>query len=103
VLSHEWAELGDFAAAWQALIDCRRALDAVADRQSVGLGRHYVAEQFLLAGTASGELAATVFAEADRQADDVSWLPLVTLRAAVNIGDHLAPHSAITPMPSTPR
>lgn len=129
VLSYEWAELGDFAAAalalresvafadtawdaasawqrlaglerqagdadaaWQALVECRRALDDVANWQEVGLGRMYVEELFLLTAVAPADLAATVFAEADHQARDVPRLPLVVLRAAVDaalsVGDH---------------
>jgi hypothetical protein len=51
--------------------------------RTVGLGRMYVEELFLLAGRARGELAGTVFIEADRHAREVPNLPLVALRAAV--------------------
>jgi hypothetical protein len=83
-----FAELG---AAWDALCECGRALDGVDGWQEVGLGRMYVEELFLLAGCAGGELAAEVFAEADRRASNVPELPLVVLQAAVdaarNVGD----------------
>ncbi len=124
VLSYEWADLGDFAAAaeaqresvafadtawdsasawqrlaglerqagdaeaaWQALVECRKALADVADWQGVGLGRMYVEELFLLTATAPADLAPTVFAEADRQAREVPGLPLVVLRAAVDAAE----------------
>jgi hypothetical protein len=84
-------QAGDHHAAWEALRECRRALDGVSRWSEVGLGRMYVEELFLLAGSAEGELAGEVFAEADRQARDVPRLPLVVLRtaaeAAVKIGD----------------
>ena len=73
---------GGHRAAWEALRACRRALDGVAGWTAVGLGRMYVEELFLLAGSADGELADVVFAEADRQACQVPGLPLVVLRAA---------------------
>jgi hypothetical protein len=128
VLSHGWAELGDFAsaaqaqreslafaatpwdiasalqslaalqrqagdpdAAWQSLVECRRALNDVANWQSVGLGRMYVEELFLLAAVPFA-LAATVFAEADRQSRAVPGLPLVVLRAAVDAALHVGDH-----------
>lgn len=72
----------DYGAAWEALRECRRALQGVPGWPQVGLGRMYVQELFLLAGSAEGELAKAVFAEADRQARDVPGLPLVVLRAA---------------------
>lgn len=121
LLSYQWAELGDFAAAalaereglafavtawdsasawqrlaglerqagdphaaWHALVECRRALADVDDWQSVGLGRMYVEELFLLTAAAPADLAAVVFPEADHQARDVPGLPLVVLRAAVD-------------------
>ncbi|WP_433090127.1 hypothetical protein ACQP1P_25185 [Dactylosporangium sp. CA-052675] len=81
----------DHRAAWEALLECRRALHGVAGWTGVGLGRMYVEELFLLAGAAEGELAQTVFAEAHRQAPRVAGLPLVVLRAATeaarNVGD----------------
>jgi hypothetical protein len=75
-------QAGDHRAAWAALGECHRALDDEPGWTTVGLGRMYVEELFLLAGAADGELARVVFAEADRQAPVVSWLPLVVLRAA---------------------
>ncbi|WP_232290291.1 hypothetical protein [Micromonospora sp. ATCC 39149] len=67
------------------------ALDGVAGWTRVGLGRMYVEELFLLAGSADRDLADVVFAEADRQAGHVPGLPLVVLRAATaaanRIGD----------------
>ncbi|GIJ24182.1 hypothetical protein [Micromonospora lutea] len=75
-------QAGGHHAAWEALRACRRALDGVAGWRAVGLGRMYVEELFLLAGTADGELADVVFAEADRQARRVPRLPLVVLQAA---------------------
>lgn len=75
-------QAGDHHAAWEALRECRRALDGVPGWPEVGLGRMYVEELFLLAGSAEGELAEAVFAEADRQARDVPGLPLVVLRSA---------------------
>lgn len=73
---------GDHRAAWDALRECRRALDGVAGWAEMGLGRSYVEELFLLVGSAEDGLAETVFAEADRQAREVPGLPLVVLRAA---------------------
>jgi hypothetical protein len=73
---------GDHRAAWEALRECRQALDGVPGWPEVGLGRMYVEELFLLAGSAEGELADVVFAEADRQARTVPGLPLVVLQAA---------------------
>jgi uncharacterized protein HemY len=55
----------------------------------VGLGRTYVEELFLLAGSADGELAGAVFAEADRQAREVPGLPLVVLQAAAEAADQV--------------
>ncbi|UUV34732.1 hypothetical protein NQK81_15200 [Amycolatopsis roodepoortensis] len=75
-------QAGDHHAAWEALRECRRALDGVSGWQEVGLGRMYVEELFLLAGSAEGELAESVFAEADRQARDVPGLSLVVLESA---------------------
>ncbi|WP_169804619.1 hypothetical protein [Micromonospora maris] len=75
-------QAGGHRAAWEALRACRRALDGVAGWTAVGLGRMYVEELFLLAGSADAELADVVFAEADRQARQVPGLPLVVLQAA---------------------
>ena len=75
-------QAGGHHAAWEALRECRRALDGVAGWTAVGLGRMYVEELFLLASSAEDELAHVVFAEADRQARQVSGLPLVVLQAA---------------------
>lgn len=77
----------DHYAAWDALRECRRALDGVSGWPEVGLGRMYVEELFLLVGSAEGELAEAVFAEADRQARDVPRLPLVVLQAAAEAAD----------------
>ncbi|MEV2241948.1 hypothetical protein [Micromonospora sp. NPDC049891] len=85
-------QAGDHPAAWEALRQCRRALDGVTGWREVGLGRMYVAELFLLAGAADAGLAEVVFAEADRQAIEVPRLPFVVLRtaaeAAGKVGDH---------------
>ncbi|WP_431884051.1 hypothetical protein [Micromonospora gifhornensis] len=75
-------QAGGHCAAWEALRACRRALDGVAGWTAVGLGRMYVEELFLLAGSADAELADVVFTEADRQARQVPGLPLVVLQAA---------------------
>jgi hypothetical protein len=64
-------------------------LDGVAGWTKVGLGRMYVEELFLLAGSVDGELADVVFAEADRQAGQVPGLPLVVLRAATAAADRI--------------
>ncbi|RSN56450.1 hypothetical protein DMH01_30785 [Amycolatopsis sp. WAC 04182] len=84
-------QAGDHQAAWQALRECRRALEDVSGWSELGLGRMYVEELFLLAGSAEGELAGVVFAEADRQARDMPGLSLVVLRSAAEaagkIGD----------------
>jgi hypothetical protein len=81
-------QAGDHGAAWEALRECRRALDGVARWTGVGLGRMYVEELFLLAGAAHGELAGVVFAEADRQALQVPGLPLVVLQAATDAAEN---------------
>lgn len=73
---------GNHGAAWEALRECRRALDGVPDWTEFGLGRTYVEELFLLAGSAQDELAGVVFAEAERQAREVPRLPPVVSRAA---------------------
>nr|WP_217808831.1 hypothetical protein [Nocardia donostiensis] len=78
---------GDHHAAWEALRECRRALDGVSGWTEVGLGRMYVGELFQLVCSAENELAETVFAEADRQARDVPGLPLVVLRIAADAAD----------------
>ncbi|MEV0900035.1 hypothetical protein [Actinoplanes sp. NPDC049802] len=75
---------GDLDAAWAALRECRRILDDVPGWTGVGLGRTYVEELFRLAAAADGDLSATVFAEADRQARDVPDLPLMVLQAAAD-------------------
>lgn len=80
---------GDHDAAWEALRECRRALDGVSEWQEVGLGRMYVEELFALAGAAHDALAATVFAEADRQAREVPRLSLVLLRAATTAAERV--------------
>ncbi|MFG2045723.1 hypothetical protein [Dactylosporangium sp. NPDC048998] len=80
-------QAGDHRAAWAALRECRRALDDVSDWPAVGLGRMYVEELFRLAGSADGQLADVVFAEADRQARAVPDLPLVVLQAAAEAAD----------------
>jgi hypothetical protein len=84
-------QAGDHLAAWDALRGCRRELDDVDGWRQVGQGRMYVEELFQLAAVADGELAATVFAAAERQAPEVPGLPLVVWRAAVatadNVGD----------------
>ncbi|MBF6181761.1 hypothetical protein [Nocardia otitidiscaviarum] len=74
-------------AAWNALRECRRALDGVSGWAEVDLGRMYVEELFLLVGFAEGELGEAVFAEADRQARDVPGLPLAVLRSAIAAAD----------------
>lgn len=75
---------GALQQAWEALQACRSALDDVSEWQEAGLGRMYVEELFLVAGAASGELAAEVFAEADRQAAEVPRLPPVVFEAAAH-------------------
>lgn len=80
-------QAGRPGAAWEALRECRRALDDVPGWTEVGLGRMYVEELFLVAGSAGGELARTVFAEADRQAGGVPRLPLVVWQAAAEAAD----------------
>jgi hypothetical protein len=77
-------EAGDHRAAWAALRECRRALEDVPGWPNVGLGRMYVEELFLLAGSADGELAGVVFTEADRQAGVLPRMPLVMVRAAAD-------------------
>ncbi|MEV4131848.1 hypothetical protein AB0J72_06740 [Dactylosporangium sp. NPDC049742] len=80
---------GHHDAAWAALRECRRALDDVAGWRTVGLGRMYVEELFLLAGVSAGALAGAAFAEADRVAGQVPGLALVVLRAAVEAADNV--------------
>ncbi|WP_340684994.1 hypothetical protein LCL61_00435 [Amycolatopsis coloradensis] len=80
-------QAGDHHAAWEALCECRRALEGVSGWSEVGLGRMYVEELFLLAGSAEGEFAEAVFAEADRRARDVPGLPLVVLQSAAEAAD----------------
>ncbi len=82
-------QAGDHHAAWEALRECRHALEGVPGWRKVGLGRMYVEELFLLAGSAEGELA-----EADRQARDVPDLPLVVLRAAAEAADKVGDRTA---------
>ncbi|GAA3628092.1 hypothetical protein GCM10022267_13070 [Lentzea roselyniae] len=85
---------GDHGAAWEALCECRRALEHVDGWREAGLGRQFVEELFLLAGQAEGELAKEAFAEAERQAREVPRLPPVVFEAAaeaaLNIGDEAA-------------
>ncbi|MGW2398022.1 hypothetical protein ACWCYY_15900 [Kitasatospora sp. NPDC001664] len=80
---------GQHPAAWEALTECRRALTDVPEWWEYGLGRTYVEELFLLAGSADATLAPAVFAEADRQAAEIPPLALVTLRAAVAAAAHV--------------
>ncbi|MGC5287614.1 hypothetical protein [Micromonospora sp. DT231] len=87
-------QAGDHAAAWEALRECRRALHDVSGWTEVGLGRMYVGELFLLARCASAELAAVVFAEADRQAHQVPRLPVVVLRVAAEAADRVGHQAA---------
>ncbi|MEU8087077.1 hypothetical protein AB0B57_26110 [Micromonospora sp. NPDC049101] len=87
-------QAGNHAAAWEALRECRRALHDVSGWTEVGLGRMYVEELFLLARSASAELAAVVFGEADRQARHVPRLPLVVLRVAVEAADRVGQQTA---------
>lgn len=75
-------QAGDHRAAWEALRECRRALDGVDGWQELGMGRGLVHELFLLAGVAEHELADEVLAEAERQARDVPRLPPVVTQAA---------------------
>ncbi len=75
-------QAGNHRAAWDALRECRRALDGVSGWQEVGLGRTYVQELFLLSAFANSELAGVVFTEADRQAREIPRLPLVVWQAA---------------------
>ncbi|WP_433663329.1 hypothetical protein ACQPW1_15075 [Nocardia sp. CA-128927] len=89
-------QAGDQHAAWDALRECRRALDDVSGWSDAGLGRMYVEELFLLAGAAAGELAVTVFVEADRQASDVPDLPLVVWQAAAEAADNVGDQTKAT-------
>ncbi|MEU8185436.1 hypothetical protein AB0B85_28100 [Micromonospora sp. NPDC049044] len=82
-------QAGGHSAAWEALRECRRALDDVAGWTEVGLGRMYIQELFLLAGAADGELASVVFTEAERQAPHVPGLALVILQAATEAADKI--------------
>ena len=118
ILRYELADLGDFAEAaqaqreslafddsapaWRTLAELERRagnyLAAWAAMQERGPSpdRRYVEELFLLAGAATGELAANAFAEADRQAREVPGLPLVVLRAAVEAADNVGDPDAAT-------
>ena len=80
-------QAGNHHAAWEALRECRRALDGVSGWHEIGLGRMYVEELFRLAASAEGDLARWVFTEADRQAGGVPHLPLVALQAAVEAAE----------------
>ncbi|WP_239098375.1 hypothetical protein [Micromonospora qiuiae] len=82
-------QAGGHHAAWEALRECRRALDGVSGWTTVGLGRMYVEELFRLAAAATGTLAGVVFAEAERQALQVPGLPLVVLQAATEAADNV--------------
>ncbi|HEX8865599.1 MAG TPA: hypothetical protein VF821_08075 [Lentzea sp.] len=73
---------GEHGKAWEALRECRKALENVDGWREVGLGRHYVEELFLLAGVAEIELAREVLEEAERQACEVPRLPPVVEQAA---------------------
>lgn len=88
-------QAGNHAAAWEALRECRAALDGVPDWREFGLGRSHVEELFLLAGAAEPGLAAEVFAEAQRQARDVPRLPPVVLRAAAEAALHVGDEAAL--------
>ncbi|MEU8327603.1 hypothetical protein [Micromonospora sp. NPDC048839] len=87
-------QAGKHGAAWEALRECRRALHDVSGWTEVGLGRMYVEELFLLARSAGAELAAVVFAEADRQARHVTWLPLAVLSLAAEAADRVGDQDA---------
>ncbi|MCM0675233.1 tyrosine-type recombinase/integrase [Micromonospora phytophila] len=86
-------QAGNHGAAWDALRECRRALNGVSGWPEVGLGRMYVEELFLLARSAGSELADAVFAEADRQARDVPRLALVVFQAAAEAADTVGNHT----------
>jgi hypothetical protein len=86
---------GEHRAAWEALRECRAALDGVAEWREFGLGRAYVEELFLLAGAAGPGLAGEVFAEAERQAREVPGLPPVVLRAAAEAALHVGDEAAL--------
>lgn len=83
---------GRHEAAWAALRACGEALAEVAGWREAGLGRFYVEELFSLArdaaehpdDPAAGALARAAFAEADRIAPEVPWLPLAVLDAATD-------------------
>lgn len=82
-------QAGHHREAWDALRECRKALENVDRWRTVGLGRHYVEELFLLAGVAEIELAREVFDEAERQARDVPRLPPVVHTAAEEARERL--------------
>jgi hypothetical protein len=90
---------GRYAAALAALRDWAAAL--AGDGREARLGRSYVEEHFLLGRDADGEVAAAAFAEGDRVASTVTWLPFVVLAAAAdaaaNVGaeDRAAVYAAL--------
>lgn len=88
-------QAGDHHAAWEALRECRAALNGVSDWREVGLGRSYVEELFLLAGAAEPGLAGEVFTEADRRAREVPGLPPVVVRAAAEAALHIGDEAAL--------
>jgi hypothetical protein len=81
-LAEQERAAGRYVAALAALRDWARAL--AGDGRGAGLGRSYVEEHFLLGRDADGEVAAAAFAEGDRVASTVSWLPFVVLAAAAD-------------------
>ncbi|MEV6239515.1 hypothetical protein [Lentzea sp. NPDC051838] len=73
---------GEHGKAWQALRECRKALENEDGWQELGMGRDLVHELYLLAGQAEPALARDVLDEAERQAREVPGLPPVVERAA---------------------
>ncbi|MFS8098776.1 hypothetical protein LFM09_16730 [Lentzea alba] len=87
-------QAGEHRAAWEALRECRTALDGVEGWQEIGLGLRYVEELFLLSGQAERELAGEVFAQAHREAEGVD-LSLVICQAAVAAAGHVGDEIAV--------
>jgi hypothetical protein len=73
---------GAHTKAWEALKECRKALENENGWQELGMGRGLVHELYLLAGQAELALARQAFAEAEQQAREVPRLPPVVQNAA---------------------
>jgi hypothetical protein len=80
---------GEHGKAWEALQECRKALENEDGWQELGMGRSLVHELYLLAGQAEPTLAREVFAEAQRQAREVPRLPPVVEQAAAEARERL--------------